>query len=85
MTLPESDRAEIAGALLASIEPGNDMDVAAAWRQEVAARVAALDAGKVETVPWEEVRDRLFARLRERRRVDYFPESRLELWSAFDW
>lgn len=49
-----------------SIEPGNDMDVGAAWRQEVAARVAALDAGEVETVPWEEVRDRLFARLRER-------------------
>lgn len=66
LTLPESDRAEIAGALLESIEPGNDMDVEAAWRQEVAARVAALDAGEVETVPWEEIRDRLFARLRER-------------------
>lgn len=66
LTLPEPDRAEIAGALLESIQPGNDMDVEAAWRQEVAVRVAALDAGEVETVPWEEVRDRLFARLRER-------------------
>lgn len=66
LTLPESDRAEIAGALLESIQPGEDMNAEAAWRQEVAARVAALDAGEVETVPWEEVRDRLFARLRER-------------------
>jgi putative addiction module component (TIGR02574 family) len=66
LTLPESDRAEIAGALLESIQPGKDMDVEAEWRQEVAARVAALDAGEVETVPWEEVRDRLFVRLRER-------------------
>ena len=66
LTLSESDRAEIAGALLESIQPGNDMDVEAEWRQEVAARVAALNAGEVETVPWEEIRDRLFARLRER-------------------
>lgn len=67
LTLPESDRAEIAGALLESIEPGEDADIEAEWRQEVAVRVAALDAGEVETVPWEEVRDRLTARLRERR------------------
>lgn len=62
--LPEPDRA---GALLASLEPAEEADVEAAWRQEVAARVAALDAGEVETIPWSEVRDRLFARLSERR------------------
>jgi hypothetical protein len=36
------------------------------WRREVAARVAALDAGGVETTSWDEVRKRLHARLGER-------------------
>jgi putative addiction module component (TIGR02574 family) len=66
LTLPEDDRADLAGALLESLEPAGEADVEAAWRQEVAARVAALDAGEVETLPWEEVRNRLFTRLRER-------------------
>jgi hypothetical protein len=48
-------------------EPDDDVDVEAAWRQEVAARVAALDAGEVETTPWEEIRDGFLARLSERR------------------
>lgn len=67
LRLSESDRADLAGALLASLQAEEDADVEAAWRQEVAARVAGLEAGEVETIPWEEVRDQLFARLRERR------------------
>ena len=42
-------------------------DVETAWRQEVAARVAALDAGGVTMTPWDEIRDRFLARLSERR------------------
>lgn len=67
LTLPEKERAEIAGALLESLEPAREAGVEAAWRQEVAARVAALEAGEVETTPWEEVRQGLLARLSERR------------------
>lgn len=67
LTLPEGDRAEIAGALLESLEPTAEIDIEKAWRQEVAARVAALDAGEVETIPWDEVRNSLLARLSERR------------------
>lgn len=64
LALPEADRASLAGALLESLEPQQDVEVEAAWREEVAARVAALEAGEVETVPpWEEVGDRLFAKL----------------------
>ncbi len=63
LRLSESDRAEIAGALLESIEPDTDVAVEEAWREEVKARVAALESGEVQTVPWEEVRDRLFRRL----------------------
>jgi hypothetical protein len=33
------------------LEPAEVEEVEAAWRQEVAARVAALDAGEVETIP----------------------------------
>jgi putative addiction module component (TIGR02574 family) len=67
LTLAEQERAEIAGALLESLEPGPEVDVETAWRQEVAARVVALEAGEVETSPWEEIRDRFMTRLSERR------------------
>jgi putative addiction module component (TIGR02574 family) len=67
LTLAEQERAEIAGALLESLEPEPEADVEAAWRQEVAVRVAALDAGEVETTPWDEIRDGFLARLSERR------------------
>ncbi len=63
LTLSEADRAEVAGALLNSLEPVEEAEIESAWRQEVAARVAALDAGEVETIPWNDVRDRLVARL----------------------
>lgn len=66
LLLSEADRVDLAEALLASLETEVAADVEAIWRQEVAIRVAAVDAGEVETVPWEEVRDQLFARLRER-------------------
>jgi putative addiction module component (TIGR02574 family) len=67
LTLSEDERADIAGALLNSLEPETDSDIEAAWREEVATRVAALDAGEVETISWENIRDRLVTRLSERR------------------
>ena len=67
LSLPDNERAEIAGALLESWEPAPEVDVEMAWRQEVAARVAAVEAGGVTTIPWEEIRDRFLARLSERR------------------
>lgn len=67
LTLPETVRAEVAGALLDSLEPVEDGDIESAWRQEVAARVSALDAGEGEAIPGSEVRNRLVARLGARR------------------
>jgi putative addiction module component (TIGR02574 family) len=67
LNLPADERAEIAGALLESLEPAPEADVEAAWRLEVAARVAALEAGEMKTTPWGEIRDRFFAILSERR------------------
>ncbi len=68
LALPEAERAEIAGSLLDSLDPSPEADVEQAWRQEIAARVAALDAGEVETVTWDEIRDRLLLKLREQHR-----------------
>ena len=65
--LPEQERREIVSALLESLESAPEAGVEGAWRQEVAARVAA--AGGVETTPWAEVRDGFLARLSERRRT----------------
>jgi hypothetical protein len=40
-----------------------DEDVEALWQEEIAPRNRALDSGKVKTVPWTEVRDRLVSKL----------------------
>ncbi len=42
-------------------EPVPGPDVEAAWSEEIMRRLAEVDAGTVELVPWEEVRDELFA------------------------
>ena len=64
--LSEEDRATLAGLLIESLEPEPDAGVEAAWSAEISRRVAELDAGSVRTVPWEEVRQRLFHRLNDR-------------------
>jgi putative addiction module component (TIGR02574 family) len=66
MALAEAERAEIAGALLESLEPSSDTGVDKAWREEVRRRLEQLDAGSAELIPWEEVREQLFARLNAR-------------------
>jgi putative addiction module component (TIGR02574 family) len=38
----------------------SDEDIEAAWSTEIERRVAEIDAGTVELVPWEEVRAELF-------------------------
>lgn len=67
LTLSENERVEMAEALLESLEPAMDVDVDEAWREEVAKRIAALDAGEVHAVPWNEVRDKLWAKLSDPR------------------
>jgi putative addiction module component (TIGR02574 family) len=65
LELSDAERAELAGALLESLEPPPDTDIDAAWREEIAKRIGQLDSGAVEPIPWEIVRDRLYSRLRE--------------------
>ncbi len=64
MALPPKARAELAGSLLESLddEPA-DEGVEAAWSEEIKRRIEEIDSGKVEMIPYEEVRRRLLARL----------------------
>ena len=64
--LPARDRAALAGLLIESLDPEPDADMEVAWEQEIGRRVAEIDAGTVKTIPWEEVREELLARLNDR-------------------
>jgi putative addiction module component (TIGR02574 family) len=61
-TLSEEERATLAGLLIESLESEVDPDVEEAWRQEIERRVAELDSGTAQTVPWETVKARLLRR-----------------------
>jgi len=59
-TLPENDRATLAGLLLETLDPQPTPEVKAAWSREIKRRVREIDEGSVELVDWEEVRAKLF-------------------------
>lgn len=60
--LNEHDRATLAGLLLESLEDEVDEHVESAWEEEIAQRVADLDAARVQRVAWEEVKATLMRR-----------------------
>jgi putative addiction module component (TIGR02574 family) len=64
LRLDEAERAALAGMLIDSIDKDVEEGVEAAWITEIERRVAELDAGTVETIPWEVVRDGLRRKLR---------------------
>jgi putative addiction module component (TIGR02574 family) len=55
LALPDEERAELAGNLIASLDATVDQDVDAAWQQEVVRRSRDVQSGEVDTVPWEDV------------------------------
>ena len=58
--LPGRDRATLAGLLIETLDPVSESDVEAAWSEEIERRLAEIDAGTVELIPWETVRAELF-------------------------
>ena len=60
LTLDESDRATLAGALLVSLEAPAEPGAEAAWDAVIERRLHEFESGAVDTVPWTEVRKRLF-------------------------
>jgi len=65
MQLPEAERAELATMLMASIGDGfATEEIKAAWMAEVKRRMAALERGETSLVDFDEMMDRLRAKVR---------------------
>jgi putative addiction module component (TIGR02574 family) len=60
--LPEHERATLAGLLIESIEDPPDPDVEEQWAIEAERRWREIESNEVQTIPWEEVRAKLFRR-----------------------
>ena len=61
LALPVEARAMIAGSLIESLdEDAPDDRAEELWSAEIARRIADIDAGRVQLVPWSDVRQRLF-------------------------
>jgi putative addiction module component (TIGR02574 family) len=58
LALPEQDRREFARELLVKL--AIESDVLEAWYDEAERRWAEIERGEVETLPWEDVRQRVF-------------------------
>ena len=58
--LSEGDRATLAGLLIESLPTPPDPEVEELWAAEAERRWQEIETGAVQTVPWEEVRARLF-------------------------
>jgi putative addiction module component (TIGR02574 family) len=59
LTLNESDRADLIGVLIRSLDTASEEGVEEAWRTEVERRAREVESGVVKTIPWEVVRERL--------------------------
>jgi len=65
LALPVDERAALANTLPDSLGTTNQ-SVQEAWDEEVARRMEDLKAGKVVTVPWEQLHRELLAMVNER-------------------
>ena len=59
LALDASDRNELVGLLIDSLDPQTEQGAEAAWLQEIDRRARELDSGAVQTIPWEIARERL--------------------------
>ena len=63
LSLPESDRADLAASLIESLDQTSDADAQTAWAEEVRRRISDLDGGAVNTIPWDEARQAISSRV----------------------
>jgi putative addiction module component (TIGR02574 family) len=59
LTLPVTERAELAGSLIESLDQAEDKSVADAWEAEIVRRMEDLDSGRVKPDSLDEFRRRL--------------------------
>ena len=62
MRLDAKERATLMRLLVDTLDIESEEGSEDAWRAEIDRRVAELDAGTVDTIPWEELRARLYQR-----------------------
>jgi putative addiction module component (TIGR02574 family) len=60
--LSEIERAELALAMIQSLDGGGDADVETAWQVEIERRIKQVERGEIQLIPGEKV----FARLRQK-------------------
>ena len=66
LMLPEADRAELAHALVTSLDAPTDADATEAWDREIRRRLAEIDAGTAKLIDRDEFRRRMRERLSSR-------------------
>lgn len=59
LQMPPKIRAAIAERLLSSLDSETDLEVEAAWQQEMQRRIGEVEKGEVVCIPWEQVLQRL--------------------------
>lgn len=62
LTLPEAERAELAHALVKSLDAPDDVDALEAWDKEILRRLAEVEAGTAKLID----RDEFCRRMQER-------------------
>lgn len=62
MALDPEERAKLMRLLIETLDSAAEEGVEDAWRVEIERRMRELDSGAVETIPWEELRARLYQR-----------------------
>lgn len=63
LLLPEAERAELAYALVKSLDIHTDANVLEAWDQEIHRRLAEIDAGTAKLIDRDEFRQRMRDRI----------------------
>jgi putative addiction module component (TIGR02574 family) len=62
MRLDPEERATLMRLLIENLDAESEEGVEDAWRVEIERRMAELDLGSVQPIPWEELRARLYRR-----------------------
>ncbi len=63
LMLSETERAELAHALVKSLDAPTDADASEAWDKEILRRISEIDAGTAKLIDRDEFRRRMQARL----------------------
>jgi putative addiction module component (TIGR02574 family) len=63
LSLPESERAELAHSLVVSLDGPADANAESAWHAEILRRLGEIDSGTAELIDREELRRRMRARM----------------------